>query len=86
MYAARIFIKAEDGELDDLDTFADKAAKNHKGTWHARSYDHQSNIREHSWGFSRQTSAKAWVREVKEFVSNVEDLTYKRSTIRKIPI
>ena len=85
MYAARIFIKIEDSdEIDDLDTFADKAGKAHKGTWHATSFAIHEKIREHSWGFPRKSSAKAWVKDIREFASNISDIKVKSASIRKI--
>lgn len=86
MYAATIRVIADREELKDLDTFVEKSSKAHKGTFLARGYSNREKIREYVRDFYRKSSARAWVRDIKGFVSDdTSDVKVKSASIRKIP-
>ena len=84
MYAAHIRLKVDREDLEDLDDFVTKASKSHKGTFMSRGYSYPEKIREYVRDFYKKSSAKAWIRDVRGFASNQEDVTVKSSRVKKI--
>ncbi len=84
MYAAHIELRVDREDLEDLDEFVTKAAKSHKGTFMSRGYSYPQKIREYVRDFYRKSSARAWVKEIRGFALDHEEITVKSSRVKKI--